>query len=114
MKRLFPIGIAALLLATGTAHAVDIPKQYHGGWCPTKWQTIYKRCSEDEAEFGIESEGWGTGDSFCTLSDIRRSKYGGHRLVAICRNVSGAEGKRREERWWLGTHNTRLQIIGRN
>jgi hypothetical protein len=38
------IGIAALFLATVVAHAVEIPKQYRGEWCQTKWQTIYKRC----------------------------------------------------------------------
>jgi hypothetical protein len=30
MKKLLLTGIAALFLATGTAHAVEIPKQYRG------------------------------------------------------------------------------------
>jgi len=34
-------GVAALLLATGTAHTVEIPKQYRGAWCETEWRTIY-------------------------------------------------------------------------
>jgi hypothetical protein len=27
------------------AHAAEIPKQYHGTWCQTKWRTVYKRCA---------------------------------------------------------------------
>src|SRR5262245_65899735 len=25
-------------------HAAEIPKQYRGTWCQTKWATIYRRC----------------------------------------------------------------------
>jgi hypothetical protein len=106
-------GVAALLLATGTAHAAEIPKQYHGAWCQTKWKTIYKRCrSADFIEIG--RTWWGIDDEGCTLSTIRKSKYGGHRLFGICRRADPTpedQDYRTEERWWLSSNNMRLQII---
>jgi hypothetical protein len=103
-------GVAALLLATGTAHAVEIPKQYRGEWCLTQWQTIYKRCPSGEVI--IDRTSWSSEDEACNCSAIRKSKYGGHILSGVCRDDGGAgKGKRTEERWWLGSNNTRLQMI---
>jgi hypothetical protein len=111
MKKVFLTSIAALLLATGTAHAVEIPKQYRGAWCETKWRTIYKRCPS--ADFEIKRTYWTTVESTCTLSAIRKSKYGGHRLSAVCEADEGSRDmpNHAEVRWWLGTNNTRLQVI---
>ena len=104
-----------LFLATGTVRAVEIPKQYRGDWCQTKWQTIYKRGLKDcsGAELEIRRTYWNTVESTCTLSAIRKSKYGGHRLLAICEGDEGSRDmpNRVEVRWWLGTNNTRLQTI---
>jgi hypothetical protein len=111
MKKFLLTGIAALLLATGTAHAVEIPKQYRGAWCDTKWPTIYKRCSG--ADFEITRTYWTTVESTCTVLAIHKSKYGGHRLLAKCEADEGSRDmpKRAEVRWWLGSNNTRLQAI---
>jgi hypothetical protein len=159
----FLTGIAALFLATGTAHAaeiwtkeksegnwgepakgkpwkivcaerhlqdgevaetrleaaaykaclahVEIPKQYRGAWCETKWQTIYKRCPG--ADFEVKRTYWTTVESTCNVLSVRKSKYGGHRLLAICEGDEGSRDmpNRVEVRWWLGTNNTRLQVI---
>jgi len=94
MKKLFLSGIAALsVLSASAACAVEIPKQYRGAWCQTKWKTIYKRCrSADFIEIG--RTWWGVDDEGCTLSAIRKSKYGGHRLFGICQRTDpGPEDK---------------------
>src|SRR5262245_60116229 len=51
------------LVALGAAHAAEIPKQYHGFWCPTKWNTIFKRCSA--ADFEITRTYWTGVDRTC-------------------------------------------------
>jgi hypothetical protein len=111
MKKLLLAGVAVLFLATGAAHAVEIPKQYRGAWCETKWRTIYKRCPS--ADFEIKQTYWTTVESTCTVSAIRKSKYGGHRLSAVCEADEGSRDmpNHAEVRWWLGTNNTRLQVI---
>jgi hypothetical protein len=93
------------------AHAVEIPKQYRGAWCETKWQNIYKRCSD--ADFEVKRTYWTTVESTCNVLSVRKSKYGGHRLLAICEGDEGSRDmpNRVEVRWWLGTNNTRLQTI---
>src|SRR5262245_18218391 len=101
-----------LLLATGAAHAVEIPNQYRGDWCQTKWSTIYKRCrSTDAVEFTVLQAAWGADDEGCALTGIRKSKYGGHRLFGKCERVDPEPGNKglwtTEERWWLGSNNTR-------
>ena len=114
LQKLLLVGVAALFLATGAAHAVEIPKQYRGAWCDTKWPTIYKRCSS--ADFEIKRTYWTTVESTCTVSAIRKSKYGGHRLLATCEGDEGSRDmpKRAEVRWWLGSNGTRLQAIIKN
>src|SRR5262249_44785227 len=103
-------GIAALLLAIGTAHAAEIPKQYHGEWCSTKWDTIYKRCAQ--GDLIIDRTGWGWEDNSCEVLTVRNSKYGGNRLQALCSTVDLKNSERRiEARWWLGSNGTRLQTI---
>jgi len=94
MKRLLLSGIAALFLATGAAHAAEIPKQYHGWWCPTEWKTIYERChKEDElVAFIIGRTWWGLDDEGCTLTAISKSKYGGHRLSGKCARTDPSPG----------------------
>jgi hypothetical protein len=111
MKTLLLTSVAALFLVTGTAHSVEIPKQYRGAWCETKWQTIYKRCPS--ADFEVERTFWTTVESTCTVLSVRKSKYGGHRLLATCEGDEGSRDmpSRVEVRWWLGTSNTRLQTI---
>jgi hypothetical protein len=114
MKKTLLTGIAALFLATGTAHAVEIPKQYRGVWCHTRWDTIYERCSDPDQGLEIKKTSWVTGELYggitCTLSTIRKSKYGGYTLSGLCRSdeIGEVEG---EEHWWLGSNNTRLQVI---
>jgi hypothetical protein len=97
---------------TMTAQAAEIPKQYRGTWCYTEWRTIYERCSDETGiVFSvITSTAWG---DECTLTAISRSKYGGHKLLGTCRSANPAPGSRKpmEERWWLGSNNTKLQII---
>jgi hypothetical protein len=112
MKTTLLAGVAVLFLATGTAHAAEIPKQYRGLWCQTKWNTIWKRCPDGELE--IARRGWGMEDEDCALTAIRKSKYGGHILFGKCRGPDDPEGGTHptEERWWLGSNNMRLQIIG--
>jgi hypothetical protein len=114
MKRLALIAIAALFLATGAAHAAEIPKQYHGAWCQTKWKAIYKRCPG--ADFEVTRTYWTTVESTCEVLSVRKSKYGGHRLVAKCEGDKGSQDMpdRVEVRWWLGSNNTRLQTIQKN
>jgi hypothetical protein len=115
MKKILITGIAALFLATGTAHAVEIPKQYRGDWCQTKWQTVYKRGLKDcsGAELEIRRTYWNTVESTCNVLSVRKSKYGGHRLLATCEADEGSRDMppRVEVRRWLGTNNTRLQVI---
>jgi hypothetical protein len=111
MKKLFLTGIVVLFLVTGTAHAVEIPKQYRGAWCETKWQTVYKRCSA--ADFEVARTYWTTVESTCNVLSVSKSKYGGHRLIAKCEADEGSRDmpNRVEVRWWLGSNNTRLQTI---
>ena len=92
-------------------HAVEIPKQYRGAWCETRWQTIYERCSS--ADFKIKRTYWTTVESNCKVLSVRKSRYGGHRLLATCEGDEGSRDMptRVEVRWWLGTNNTRLQVI---
>jgi transposase len=56
---------------------------------------------------------WTTVESTCNVLSVRKSKYGGHRLLAICEGDEGSRDmpNRVEVRWWLGTNNTRLQTI---
>ena len=104
------LGLAILMTSVVAAAAAEIPKQYRGAWCDTQWRTIYKRCSN--ADFEVERTYWTTVDETCTLSAIRKSKYGGHKLSAVCHGDHlTKEGKPTEARWWLGTNNTRLQVI---
>jgi hypothetical protein len=110
---IFIAGIAALFLATGTAHVVEIPKQYRGEWCATKWKTIYKRCRSADA-FSVLRDAWGVDDESCTLTAIRKSRYGGHRLFGTCSRADPTPEQKAystEERWWLGSNNTRLQVM---
>jgi hypothetical protein len=111
MKKLLLTSVAALFLATGAARSVEIPKQYRGAWCETNWRTIYKRCLS--ADFEIKRTYWTTVEPTCTLSAIRKSKYGGHRLSAICKSDEGSRDmpNHAEVHWWLGSNNTRLQAI---
>jgi hypothetical protein len=109
----FIASVAALFLATGTAHVVEIPKQYRGEWCATKWKTIYKRCRSADA-FSVLRDAWGVDDESCTLTAIRKSRYGGHRLFGTCSRADPTPEQKAystEERWWLGSNNTRLQVI---
>jgi hypothetical protein len=114
-EKAIPNRIVVLFLVTGTAHAVEIPKQYRGDWCQTKWQTVYKRGLKDcsGAELEIRRTYWNTVESTCNVLSVRKSKYGGHRLLATCEADEGSRDMppRVEVRWWLGTNNTRLQII---
>jgi hypothetical protein len=110
-------GIAALFLATGAAHAVEIPKQYRGVWCGTKWETIHERCPPSDYAIEINRTNWTREQSTCTLSAIHKSKYGGHRLLGKCRPTDSEPSRMDdevEEHWWLGSNNTRLQIIIRD
>src|SRR5262245_6816966 len=97
---------------TPRGHAdVEIPAQYRGAWCPTNWETIYKRCSKKDAHFIIDRTSWGVADEEgeeCQLISVRKSRYGGHRLSATCQSEENPpyEG---EERWWIGSNGTRLQ-----
>jgi hypothetical protein len=62
----------------------------------------------------IDQTSWGWEDQGCTLSTILKSKYGGHRLFGTCGRTDPTpedHDYRTEERWWLGSNNTRLQII---
>src|SRR5262249_34106461 len=68
-----------------------------GSWCQTKWETIYKRCSDPAPipGFVVERTSWssGTGDEVtCTLKAVRKSKYGGHRLSAVCHKTDDDKG----------------------
>jgi hypothetical protein len=90
-----------------------IPKQYRGEWCATKWKTIYKRCRSGNA-FSVLRDAWGVDDESCTLTTIRKSRYGGHRLFGTCSRADPTPEQKAystEERWWLGSNNTRLQVI---
>ena len=91
--------------------AADIPQQYRGHWCETKWRTIYKRCTA--GDMIVERDGWGVEDEGCTFQSVRSDKrYGGHRTVSVCQHVDSPDPPRRsEERWWLGSNGTRLQIL---
>jgi hypothetical protein len=100
----------ALLLAIQPASAIEIPKQYRGEWCMTKWSTIYQRCKR--GDFIILLKGWSMEDNDCQLVSVQKSKYGGHRLQANCEKADDPNPKYRvEERWWLGSNGTRLQMI---
>jgi hypothetical protein len=91
----------------------EIPQQYRGHWCASEWETIYRRCPEGSDDLAVERTGYGTEDSGCTLDMVREDKrYGGHRIEATCReDKPGGEEEHRQERWWLGSHGTRLQIL---
>src|SRR5262249_25338235 len=94
-------------------HTAEIPKQYRGEWCATKWKTIYKRCRSGNA-FSVLRDAWGVDDESCTLTAIRKSRYGGHRLFGTCSRADPTPEQKAystEERWWLGSNNTRLQVI---
>jgi hypothetical protein len=107
--------IAALMfMALRPAQAADIPQQYRGHWCDTKWETILRRCTErDEFTMIIGRDGYGIEDWECTFEIVRKDeRYGGHRIWMMCRDDGGAgKGQRSQERWWLGSHGTRLQIL---
>jgi hypothetical protein len=100
-------------LTTRAARGAEIPKQYRGEWCQTKWQTIFKRCKTGDA-LTVLRQVWGVDDEGCELVSIRKSKYGGHRLFGTCRRTDPGPGDhdyRTEQRWWLGSNGTRLQVI---
>jgi hypothetical protein len=73
---------------------------------------IEQQCVEAEGQDGkaIETAEQRANYNRCI---VRKSKYGGHRLLAICEGDEGSRDmpNRVEVRWWLGTNNTRLQTI---
>jgi hypothetical protein len=90
----------------------EIPKQYHGEWCQTKWKTIYKRCRSGTA-FSVLRDSWGVDDENCTLVEIRKSRYG-HKLLGRCSRADPTPEDKAyiiEERWQLSSDNTRLQVF---
>jgi hypothetical protein len=149
--RAFLTGIAAPLLATGTAvttamaldyrpqydtrpweaaepppdpsatlpqprpRGVDIPSQYRGTWCATKWSTIYRRCPEPDEEgtpiIDKRSFSWGETGECIPLAITARN--GELRVRAACNdNEQGIKAYRTTQfRWRLGTRNQRLQIL---
>jgi hypothetical protein len=106
--------IAIALMLFGTiigARAAEIPKQYRGEWCVTKWETIYKRCSKDSAAWAfVIDDGVAWGDWGCDLLTVHKSKYRGHRLQFECGHAEGDKWHK-QERWWLGSNGRRLQRI---
>jgi hypothetical protein len=98
MKKLLLTGVAELFLATGAfmalrpAQAADIPQQYRGHWCETKWQTIFRRCAKSGDEMTpsmvVGRNGYGVEDEGCTVQTVRKDKrYGGHRISMMCEHV---------------------------
>jgi hypothetical protein len=96
VKRLL---LCAALLTAATpvrpaAAAEMFPSQFHGRWCQSKWQTIYRLCRRDADEwaFTINRATLTTEESTCTLLAIRKqgvnTGYGSHakpmKAVGIC------------------------------
>jgi hypothetical protein len=55
LKRLLITSVAALLLATGTARAENVPSMYRGLWCLVGHQgETYRRCREADGEDYLE------------------------------------------------------------
>src|SRR5262249_31985238 len=115
MKKLLLTSIATLFLATGTAHAIEIPKQYRGGWCSTKQKDTYRRCilHDPELDLSIERTGWGGDDWYCEVLAVHSSKYvGGHTLKAKCSQADVESSETEiEEHWRLNSDGTRLWMI---
>jgi len=116
MAALIVAGSFALVSsATAGEREVEIPPQYRGAWCTTKWTDIYRRCRESDrgVEFIIERHGWSSEDWACKPLAARKGN-GEHRMQLLCRDDGGVgKAETREERWRLGTNGTRLMIIRR-
>ena len=77
MKKLLLTSIAALFLATGTAHADATLSPTHpliGNWCETEGSTLLKR--GPECDTAITKNGYGGVDSDCTFLEIKPIRNG--------------------------------------
>jgi hypothetical protein len=94
---------------------VDIPSQYRGVWCATRWTTIYRRCPEPDEEgtpiIDKRSFSWGETGECIPLAITARN--GELRVRATCNDIE--QGNKAYQttqfRWRLGTRNQRLQIL---
>jgi hypothetical protein len=76
MKTTLLTSVAALFLATGTAHAditLSPTDPLIGGWCEVKNSTLFKRGSCD---FTIEQSGYSGIEETCTFLEIKRIRNG--------------------------------------
>jgi hypothetical protein len=98
MKKLFLTGIAALFLATGTAHAttVTMPDKLHGEWCHIAGgdeqnlhqQTFVRTASMDECQGGdggitVDADGWG-GEGSCSPEKVEQITENVFAIYAAC------------------------------
>ena len=93
---------------------VNVPWQYRGLWCPTNWETIYKRCREPNGEDGMDvtanEVSWGEGT--CTPLGFIAMR-GRHKVWLTCRvfEISQEHGRRQIQRWRLFANGHRLQVL---
>src|SRR5262249_55289128 len=84
MKKLLLISIAALLLATGTAHAAPLPNMFLGRWCYShgyyNWVTeeedvtkeeAWEKCRGGDGYLEITRRGWTRHEEDCKFISIK-------------------------------------------
>jgi hypothetical protein len=105
--------VVIFLLAVRPAPAGEvIPSQFHGRWCRSTWETIYRRCREraDEWQFTIDRTTLTTEESTCIPLAIRK-KGDEYRVRLACRADSPDMPPLGLERWRIGSNGTRLQVL---
>jgi hypothetical protein len=93
VKKLLLISIAALFLATGTAHAAELPERFTGRWCIVSQEVeprleVLKRfeeeCDSDIGAVTILPNGSEDADLDCKYGNIEQSAQDAYQVYATC------------------------------
>jgi hypothetical protein len=102
MKKTLLIGIAASLLATGTAHAAEkrLPKEFWGKWCaenpvtggggPGLWEYSHNQCNDSERAYGDQDITLGPNIiGKCKFTKITRDHDKVYHITIHCKDGDG-------------------------
>jgi hypothetical protein len=91
MKKMLLSGIAALFLATGTAHADTLPKEMLGHWCQNSTDTkdfrrVYdrKNCHDSDGRLLVKPNDFEEWESGCDFKNITRLPNNSYFIRAEC------------------------------